>query len=50
MVSGTVVEDRGKIGVEGRRLFRVRVEIATSVEPMFIELPDSELSVTQHVA
>jgi len=33
-----------------RRLLRVRVEIEPGVEPMFIELPDTELSVTQHVA
>jgi len=44
VASGTVVEDRGKIGFEGRRLFRIRMETDGS-EPAFIELPESDLSV-----
>ncbi len=49
-VTGTVVEDRGHIGVGGRRLVRVRVEIEGSAEPMFIELPDEALTVVKRVA
>lgn len=47
-VTGKVVEDRGHIGVGGRRLVRVRVEL--DAEPMFIELPDEALTVVKHVA
>lgn len=49
-VTGTVVEDRGRIGIGGRRLVRVRVEIEADAEPMFIELPDEALTVVKHVA
>lgn len=49
-VSGKVVEDRGHIGVGGRRLVRVRVEIEAGAEPMFIELPDEALTIVKRVA
>lgn len=49
-VTGKVVEDRGHIGVGGRRLVRVRVEIELDAEPMFIELPDEALMVVKHVS
>jgi hypothetical protein len=48
--TGTVVEDRGHIGVGGRRLVRVRIEMGPGVEPMFTELPDEALSVVRRVA
>ena len=49
-VSGTVVEDRGQIGVGGRRLLRVRVEMEPGVDPMFIELPEADLRIVKRVA
>lgn len=49
-VVGIVIEDRGHIGVGGRRLMRVKVEIEHGAEPMFIELPDAALAVVKHVA
>ena len=50
MVTGTVVEDRGHIGVGGRRLVRVRIDMGPGVEPMFTELPDEAPSVVRRVA
>ena len=38
-VEGTIVEDRGPIGVGGRRLYRIRFQFAADEEPMHIELP-----------
>jgi hypothetical protein len=49
-IVGRVVEDRGPIGVGGRRLFRVRVEMEAGADPTFIELPETALSVIKHVA
>ncbi|MGE0791927.1 MAG: hypothetical protein AB7S26_40005 [Sandaracinaceae bacterium] len=50
MVAGVVVEDRGNIGVGGRRLLRVRMDVEVGAEPMFIELPDSALTIVKRVA
>lgn len=50
MVTGTVVEDRGRIGAGGRHLWRVRIDPELGNEPMFIELPDDALTVVKHVA
>ncbi len=43
-VTGTVIEDRGRIGVNGRRLLRVKVELEPSLEPMELEVPATELA------
>ena len=40
-VVGEVVEDRGKIGVGGRRLLRVNAPMDS--EPLIIELPEEDL-------
>jgi hypothetical protein len=40
-VTGTVVEDRGRIGVGGRQLFRIVVK--TGDEERALELPAEEL-------
>ncbi|MCB9593936.1 MAG: hypothetical protein H6719_14480 [Sandaracinaceae bacterium] len=50
MVTGVVVEDRGHIGAEGRRLWRVRMQPEPGAEPMYIELPGEALTVVKHVA
>ncbi len=49
-IVGRVVEDRGLIGVGGRRLLRVRVDVDAGAGPIFIELPQTALSVIKHVA
>jgi hypothetical protein len=41
-VSGVVMEDRGAIGVQGRRLFQVDIPL-DPFEPMTLELPESEM-------
>jgi hypothetical protein len=43
-VAGTVVEDRGCIGVNGRRLLRVKLDLRSLDEPMELEVPAAELS------
>ena len=42
-VTGIVIEDRGHIGVGGRRLLRVRIELTGVAEPIEVEMPESEL-------
>jgi len=41
-VVGTIVEDRGRIGAGGRRLFAVQVKFE-AVEPTILEMPADEL-------
>ena len=41
-IRGKVIEDRGKIGHNGRRLFRIQVNLA-SKSPFDIELPAQEI-------
>lgn len=43
--SGRVVEDRGKIGVKGRQLYRV--VIMMNNEPMSLELPADEIQIVR---
>ncbi len=43
-VRGTVIEDRGRIGVNGRRLLRVKVDLEPSLDPMELEIPATELA------
>ena len=42
-VEGVVIEDRGRLGVGGRRLLRVRLEARDVAEPIELELPESKL-------
>ena len=42
---GEVVEDRGNIGVGGRRLLRIRTDVHDDAEPVWIELPEDEIAV-----
>ena len=38
-VTGTIVEDRGPIGVNGRRLYAIQFKMDRRGEPMRVELP-----------
>jgi len=42
-VRGTVIEDRGNIGVGGRRLLRVRLDIPDASEPIELEVPADDV-------
>jgi hypothetical protein len=45
-VTGEVIEDRGPIGVGGRRLLRVQLTSTSRwSEPIVLELPESDLTV-----
>lgn len=44
-VRGTIIEDRGPLGVGGRRLWRVRLQMSDVSEPIEVEVPESDLSV-----
>ena len=39
---GSVVEDRGPLGVGGQRIYRIRLDM-DPFEPVFLELPENEL-------
>ncbi len=41
-LTGVIVEDRGAIGVQGRRLFQVDIPM-DPFEPMSVELPEDEM-------
>lgn len=41
-ITGTIIEDRGTIGVKGRRLFAIRVKLDRVAE-YIIEIPAEEL-------
>lgn len=41
---GEITEDRGNIGVGGRRLLRIRTDARDGLEPLWIELPEEEVS------
>lgn len=41
--TGTVIEDRGPIGIGGRRLYRIRFQFSPDEEPMFTELSAADL-------
>jgi hypothetical protein len=43
-VVGTVVEDRGPVGMGGRWLLRVRIEIEGTSEPIELEMPAADLN------
>ncbi len=42
-VTGVVIEDRGPLGVGGRRLLRVRFDLSDVAEPLEGEFPESAL-------
>jgi hypothetical protein len=42
-VVGTVVEDRGNVGMGGRRMLRVRLDWSETAEPPELEMPEVEL-------
>lgn len=44
-VTGTVIEDRGNLGVGGRRLLRVRFEIEGAGEPFETEIAADDVNV-----
>jgi len=43
-VEGIIVEDRGNLGVGGKRLYRVRVRLDDITEPMETSMPADELT------
>jgi hypothetical protein len=43
-VEALVIEDRGNLGVGGRRLYRIRVQLDDVSEPIETELPAEELT------
>lgn len=43
-VTGVVIEDRGPLGVGGRRILRVRLDWGEVAEPVEGEFPESALS------
>ncbi len=43
-VEGIIVEDRGNLGVGGRRLYRVRVQLDEITEPIETSLSADELT------
>lgn len=44
-VRGRIVEDRGALGLEGRRLYRVRLDM-DPYDPMFFVLPEDDIEIT----
>ncbi len=48
-VVGSIVEDRGSIGVQGRRLFRVLIPVEPD-EPIFSEVPEHELELLANLS
>ena len=42
-VDGIIVEDRGNLGLGGRRLYRVRVQLDDITEPIETSLPADDL-------
>lgn len=44
-VRGTIIEDRGPLGIGGRRLWRVRLQMNDVAEPIEIEVPERDLNV-----
>lgn len=43
-VTATVIEDRGNVGMRGRHLVRVRLDIPDTAEPIELEMPLEELT------
>jgi hypothetical protein len=41
---GEITEDRGNIGVGGRRLLRIRTDARDGLESLWIELPEEEVA------
>jgi hypothetical protein len=50
-LQGEVKEDRGPIGIKGRRLYLVEFRIGPeSIDPSLVELPAEELQLVQDTA
>jgi hypothetical protein len=49
-VEGLIVEDRGNLGVGGRRLYRIRAEMGPDSPPLVITLPAENLSLVKAAA
>lgn len=47
-VRGTVIEDRGNVGMGGRRMFRIHVDVGGDAEPLDFEIPADDISSVQH--
>jgi hypothetical protein len=47
---GVIIEDRGNLGVGGRRLYRVRAEMGSDSPPLDITLPAEDLSLVAKTA
>jgi len=43
-VKATIIEDRGNIGVDGRRLLRIKVDSATTSESAVFEVPETDVA------
>lgn len=43
-VTATVIEDRGNVGYNGRRLLRVRLDMDDVAEPIELEIPEADVS------
>lgn len=48
--AGTIIEDRGPIGVGGRRLYRIQFQFHDDEEPMHTELPASDLELEESMS
>jgi hypothetical protein len=42
-VTATVIEDRGNVGIGGRRLLRVQLDIPDTSEPIELEIPADDV-------
>jgi hypothetical protein len=49
-VEGLIVEDRGNLGVGGRRLYRIRAEMGPDSPPLEITLPAEDLNLVAEPA
>lgn len=43
-VTATVIEDRGNVGHQGRRLLRVQLDFEGVAEPIELEIPEAEVT------
>ncbi|MBK8997619.1 MAG: hypothetical protein IPM35_17965 [Myxococcales bacterium] len=47
MARAAVIEDRGRLGRDGERIIRVRVELGNDLEPLFTEIPSRVATVVR---
>lgn len=43
-VTATIIEDRGNVGHQGRRLLRVQLDVEGVAEPIELEIPEAEVT------